>query len=227
MSDEGYQEYVRALPNSFRTFPKDLTPSKLTILIEERKITFSKENLETLDEETDLPIRFVAENIKAYLEKPDTFALDDSFLEALLRSRIGEGDKRAVIDLIDLSTLSELPARAALIGPILDRTNVKISNLDAAKATSLIVNSKPIEIQISLFNKFQSTMTVDEARQVLAGLPKPFADITTGYHTPRLPKSDQNRELAQWLESRGVISSWSEGGGWFTSDDIRLNLKRR
>jgi hypothetical protein len=227
MSDEGYQEYVRALPNSFRTFPKDLTPSKLTILIEERKITFSKENLDTLDEETDLPIRFVAENIKAYLEKPDTFALDDSFLEALLRSRIDEGDKRAVIDLIDLSTLSELPARAALIGPVLDRTNVRISNLDAAKATSLIVNSKPIEIQISLFNKFQSTMTVDEARQVLAGLPKPFADITTGYHTPRLPKSDQNRELAQWLESRGVISSWSEGGGWFTSDDIRLNLKRR
>ena len=169
----------------------------------------------------------MAENIKAYLASPDKFALDDDFLKTLLRSDISDGDKRAVIDLIDLSTLPELPERAALIGPILDRTNVRISGLDAAKARSLILNSRPVGTQISLFNKVQSTMTVDEARLVLAELPSPFSEITTGYHTPRLPKSDKNRELVQWIESRGMISSWSEGGGWFTGDDIRVNLKRR
>jgi hypothetical protein len=209
-----------------KTFPKDLDPSKLAILIEEHKITFSNENLDTLDAETDLPVHFVAENIEAYLARPDTFALDEDFLEALLRSDIGDERKRAVIDLIELNTLPELPERAALIGPILDRTNVEVSNLDAAKARSLILNTTPVEIQISLFNKLQSTMTVDETQQVLAGLSRPFAEITTGYHTPRLPKSDRNRELVQWLESRGIISSWSEGGGWFTGDDIRVNLKR-
>jgi len=228
MSDESYREYVRAIPNSFMTFPKDLHLTKLTILIEEHKITFSKENFDTLDAETDLPILFVAENIEAYLASHDTFALDDDFREELLRSTISDENKRAVINLIELSTLPELPERAALIGPILDRTNVRIPNLDAAKAQSLILNSRPIEIQISLLNKLQSVLSVDEARQALAGLPSPFSEITTGFHTPRLARSERNRELVQWLEARGIISSWSEGGGgWFRGDDIRVNLKRR
>lgn len=227
LSDDSYREYVRALPNTFKTFPKILDPSKLTILIEERRITFSKEALESLDVNTDLPVLFVAKNIKAYLTDPGMFGFDDVFREGLLQADITDNDKRAIIDLIDLNTLTELPKRAALIGPVLDRTNVRISGIDAAKARSLVLNSRPVETQISLFNKFHSTMTVDEAREVLAALPDPFSEITTGYHTPRLPRSDENRALAQWLETRGIISSWSEGGGWFLGDEIRVNLKRR
>lgn len=227
LSDDGYREYVRALPNTFRNFPKSLDSSKLTTLIEEHKITFSKETLESLDVNTDLPVLFVAENIEAYLTSPDMFGLDDVFRDGLLQADITDDDKRAIIDLIDLNTLTELPKRAALIGPILDRTNVSISGLDAAKARSLILNSRPVGTQISLFNKLHSIMTVDEAREVLAALPDPFSEITTGYHTPRLPRSDENRALVQWLDSRGIISSWSEGGGWFLGDQIRVNLKRR
>lgn len=145
----------------------------------------------------------------------------------LLQADVTDDHKRAIINLIDLSTLTELPKRAALIGPILDRTNVLVSGIDAAKARSLILNSRPVGTQISLFNKFHSTMTVDEAREMLAALPDPFSEITTGYHTPRLPRSDENRALVQWLETRGIISSWSEGGGWFLGDEIRVNLKRR
>lgn len=227
LSDEGYREYVRVLPSPFKKFPEDLDSSKLTILIEERKITFSKENIDALDVETDLPVLFVADNIETYLASPDTFALDDDFRETLLKGDISDGDKRAIIDLMDMSALSDRPEQAALIGPILNRTNAKISGLDAAKARSLILNSRPVGTQISLFNKLNSAMTVDEACQVLAALPKPFSEITKGYHTPRLPRSAENRELVQWLDSRGIISSWSEGGGWFLGDDIRVNLKRR
>lgn len=227
LSDESYREYVRALPKLFQNFPADLDFSKLTILIEEHKITFSKDNLDLLDVEADLPVFFVAENIETYLASPDTFAIDDDFRETLLKGDISDGDKRAIIDLMDLSALTEFPDRAALIGPILDRTDVRLSGLDATAARSLILNSKPVETQISLFNKIHSTMTADEARQVLAALPRPFSEITTGYHTPRLTNSDENRELVQWLNSREIISSWSEGGGWFQGDDIRVNLKRR
>jgi hypothetical protein len=227
LSDDSYREYVRALPNTFKNFPKSLDSSKLSTLIEERKITFSKETLESLDVNTDLPVLFVAENIEAYLTDPDMFGLDDVFREGLLQADITDDNKRAIIDLIDLNTLTELPKRAALIGPILDRTNVRISGIDAAKARSLVLNSWPVETQISLFNKFHSTMTVAEAREVLAALPAPFSEITTGYHIPRLPRSDENRALVQWLETRGIISSWSEGGGWFLGEDIRVNLKRR
>lgn len=227
LSDRSYRDYVRALPNAFREFPKHLDSAKLGILIEEHKITFSAENLGTLDAETDLPVLFVSENIQAYLANPDAFPVDDDFREELLDGMISDGDKRAIIDLIDLTTLAERPERAGLIGPILDRTNVEISGLDATKARSLILHSKPVETQISLFNKLQSNLTVDEACQILVALPKPYSEISTGYHTPRLAKSDRNRELVQWLDSRGIISSWSEGGGWFNGDEIRVNLKRR
>lgn len=227
LSDESYREYVQALPNPFEEFPEDLDSSKLSILIEEHKITFSKENLDLLDVETDLLVLFVAENIEAYLASPDTFALVDNFHATLLKADITDGDKRAIIDLMDMSALAEFPDRAALIGPILDCTDVSLPNLDAPTARSLILNSNPVETQISLFNKVYATMTPDEARQVLAALPRPFSEITMGYHTPRLPNSDENRSLVQWLDSRGIISSWSEGGGWLSGDDIRVNLKRR
>lgn len=227
MSDESYQEYVRALPKPFQRFPEKLASSKLTILINEHKITFSKENLDSLDIETDLPVLFVAENIDAYLASPDTFAVDDDFRERLLRGETDDGDKRAIIELMDMSKLTELPNRAALIGPILDRTDGELSHLDANTARSLILNSKPIETQISLFNKLHSTMTLEEARQVLASLPEPFSEITTGYHSPKLPNSDENRGLVQWLDTRGVISSWSEISSWLSGNGIRVNLKRR
>lgn len=227
LSDDGYREYIRALPNTFKNFPESLDSSKLTILIEERKITFSKDNLDSLDVDTDLSVLFVADNIDAYLASPDMFGLDDVFREKLLQAEITDDDKRAIIDLMDVTALTERPERAAIIGPILNRTNAKIPGLDAAKARSLILNSRPIGTQISLFNKIQSSMTVDEACQVLAELPEPFSEITTGYHTPRLPNSNENRDLVQWLDTRGIISSWSEGGGWFLGEDIRVNLKRR
>lgn len=227
LSDGAYRDYVRAIPHAFRQFPKDLDTTKLGILIEEHKITFSAENLGTLNAETDLPVHFVSENIQAYLANPDAFPVDDDFREELLDGKISDGDKRAIIDLMDLTTLAERPKRATLIGPILDRTNVRISGLDATKARSLILHSKPVETQISLFNKLQSNLTVDDACQILVALPKPYSDISTGYHTPRLVNSDRNRELAKWLDSRGIISSWSEGGGWFHGDEIRVNLKRR
>ncbi len=227
LSDEGYREYVRALPNLFKNFPENLVSSKLTALIEERKVAFSKDSLDSLDGDSDLAVLFTANNIEAYLAAPDTFGRDDTFREGLLRADILNDRKRSIIDLMDMNLLSALPERAALIGPILDRTNTSISGLDAAKARSLILNSKPIRTQISLFNKLHSTLSADEARQVLAALPSPFSEITAGYHTPRLPSSDENRELVKWLEAFGIISSWREAGGWFQGDEIRVNLKRR
>ena len=227
LGDDSYREYVRAVPNGFSAFPNNLDRSKLTVLIEERKISFSKENLDSLDASTGLRVLFVAKNIKTYLSSPDTFGLDDDYREKLLQAGITDAEKRAIIGLMDITALTGRPERAAIIGPILNRTDVNIPGLDASIARSLILYSKPIGTQISLFNKLHASMTVDEARQVLAKLPKPFSEITTGYHSPRLPKSDENRSLVQWLETRGIISSWREGRGGLLGDEIRVNLRRR
>ncbi|MBO1897603.1 ATP-binding protein [Shewanella sp. BF02_Schw] len=224
LSDAAYREYAHALPNSFKNPPKEVEPNKLQILINEGKITFTKESLDALADHCDLQVLFVAANIDSYLADSDSFALDDDFLEDLLRSEIDNTAKLGIIELMDLESLVGLPERSALIGPIIDNTDANISNLNASVAQSLIRYSSPKATQISLFNKFSSLMTDDEVRHVLANLPKPFSEIKTGYNSPKLKITPENHGLVRWLKSRNIISSWSES---FLTDDIRVNLYRR
>ena len=204
-------------------FPEELEPTKLQILIDEGKITFTADSLGSLANNRDLQVRFVAANIAVYLADPDVFALDDGFREELLRSEIDIVAKLGIIELMDLGALLDLPERAALIGPIIKNAN--IPNIDGNIAQCLIANSRPIATQISLFNKYNSLMTDDEVRHVLTNLPKPFSEIKTGYNTPRLINAPENQDLARWLDSRNIISSWSESG--LFTDYIRMNLYRR
>lgn len=225
LSDIAYREYTHALPKPFKEFPEELEPTKLQILIDEGKITFTKDSLDALGEYEDLQVLFVATNVDTYLADPDSFALDDDFREELLRSEIDNVAKLRIIESMNLEALVSLPNRSALIGPIIDNTKANISNLDGTIAQSLIIHSKPIATQISLLNKYHSLMTDDEVRHVLANLPKPFSEIKTGYCTPKLKNTSENHDLVRWLDSRNIISSWSEGG--FLTDNIRVNLYRR
>ena len=225
LSDAAYREYAHALPNSFQKPPEGLEPAKLRILIDEGKITFTKESLDALADNSDLQVLFVAANIDTYLAGPDSFALDDGFREELLRSEVNNEAKPRIVDLMDLEALVNLPERSALIGSILGKTDANISNLNGIVAQSLVTHSTPIATQISLFNKYHFLMTDDEVRHVLANLPKPFSEIKTGYNTPRLKNTPENQDLVRWLDSKNIISSWSESS--FFTDDIKVNLYRR
>ncbi|MHB8714117.1 MAG: YobI family P-loop NTPase [Trichloromonadaceae bacterium] len=225
LSDAAYREYVHALPKPFRKPPEGFGPAKLRILIDEGKIIFTKESLDALADNWDLQVRFVAANIDTYLEDPDTFALDDDFREELLRSEIDNVAKLGIVELMDLGAVAGLPERSALVGTIINNTDANISNLNGSIAQSLIIHSTPIATQISLLNKYHSLMADDEVRHVLANLPEPFSEIKTGYNTPRLKNTPENQILVRWLDSRNIISSWSESS--FFSDNIRVNLYRR
>ena len=224
MSNVAYREYVHLLPKQFKFVPESLEQPKLRILIDEEKITFTPETLDAFAESRELQVRFIAINIGRYLENPDSFALDDGFREELLRSDISQTSKLELVALMDLSALVDLQERAALIGPIIETTDVSKFSLDSSVAQSLIEHSRPVLTQISLFNKCQSILTNDEAHQVLTKLPKPFSEIRTGYNTPRLSNTPENLNLVSRLDSRDINSSRNEGG--YFSDDIKVNLKR-
>ncbi|MBL3587383.1 ATP-binding protein [Rhodovulum sulfidophilum] len=224
LSDVAYKEYAHSLPNPFKFCPEDLEQSKLKILIDERKIIFTAEILEALYDNRDLQVAFVATNIDTYLDDPGTFALDDGFREELLRSDIDQAAKREIVKLMDLTALVDLPERSALIGPIIDNADVNSFSLDGNVVKALIKHSRPIATQISLLNKCHSLLANDEVRHVLTDLPTPFSEIRTGYGIPRLKNNPENLALVKWLDSRGIISSWSEGS--LFSNDIRVNLYR-
>lgn len=225
LSDAAYREYARMLPTVFSNFPEGIEYAKLRALIQEGRVAFGKDSFDALDEHADLQILFVAANIASYLADADAFALDDDVHEELLGAEIDTSEKRAIVDLMDLSALAERPERAALIGPIVDRANASIPQIDASAVQALIVHSRPVATQISLFNKCQALLSDEEVRYVLANLPDPFSEIATGHYYVRLPNSPEGLALAAWLDNRNIISSWSQGG--FLTDDIRVNLYRR
>lgn len=223
LSDTAYKEYAHALPKPFQNPPNELEPNKLRILIDEGKITFTKESLDKLADHSDLQVLFVAANIDIYLMDSDNYSLDDDFLDELLRTQIDILDKLRIVELMDLESLKILPKRSALIGPIIDKADGKISNLNGSIIQSLIRYSSPIATQISLFNKYHYLLTDSEVRSVLVNLPKPFSEIKTGYSTPRLHNTPENKDLVQWLDSRNIISSWKEG---MLADKLKINLYR-
>lgn len=224
LSDDSYREYAHAQPRPIEKPPEGLEPSKLQILIDEGKITFTRESLDALIDNRDLQILFVAANIDTYLANPDSYALDDDFREGLLRSKIENAVKLRIVKLMDLNAIVNLPSRAALIGPIIQNTDVEIFDLNVDIVRSLIEHSRPIETQISLLNKCHPDLNDDEVRQILANLPQPFSEIKTGYMTPKLENSPENKELVAWLKSRKIISSWSESS--LFGNEIRVNLYR-
>lgn len=226
LSDPAYSDYVAALPQPFERFPENLEHSKREILINRRKITFTKESFDDLAGEVDLQVLFVTANIETYINEPGMLGLDDDFLDNLLEEDITDEQKTSVISLMDLDSVIELPERAALIGPIIDRTNFDVSGLQADVAKSLIAHSAPLSTRISLLNKAHAVLTDDDVRQVLAGLPAPYSEIKTGYYA-RLDNNSENRTLLGWLDSRNIISSWSVENGLFFTEYLRVNLYRR
>ncbi len=224
LRDETYRTYVRAQPTAFRQFPDGLAPAKLRILIEESKVAFSTENVEALEDRTDLQLLFVTRNIDTYLEGQAGYSLDDDFRELLLEEDIGDSRKLAVVRAMDLGSLSARARRAGLVGAVLDRTGADVGALEADAARAVILNSQPTSVQISLFNKCQGVFSDSDVREILAALPVPYSEIKTGYHAPIIDKTEANLELVQWLDKRNIISSWRE---MVFGDGIRVNLYRR
>jgi hypothetical protein len=222
LNDEAYRAYVRVLPNEFKKFPENLSAEKLLILIEEKKISFSPDNVSFLDVNDDLQLLFVSENIKKYLANENEYDLDDDFREELLSRDITDDHRLEIIEAMDFTLFASLRSRAAIVGSILARSSSEISDLGVEPIRAIIVNSSPIEIQIILFNKYQPQLENSQIREILDVLPEPFSEIKTGHGSPRINKSDVNIEFVTWLKSRNFISSWSLVG--FFVEEIRINL---
>lgn len=224
LEDAAYHSYVRGLSRPFKKFPSALGPEKLTILINEGKIVFSKESLDFLEDRHDLQLRFVVRNLEQYLADPATFDLAEDFREELLGQDIRDSYRLAIIQSMDLTLLAGFPERAGIAGRILDRTDADTSALDASAARAVILHSSPTPVQISLLNKCQGVLSDEDVREILTMLPAPFSEIRKGYAKPRIDKNERNLTLVKWLDRRNIISSWGET---VFGDGIRINLYRR
>jgi hypothetical protein len=205
---EIYRSYVRLLPRHFDNF-QDVDASKTKVLIEERKVTFKPENFQHL-EDTELRVLFIALNFGAYAAQKAGYPLDDNFRAGLLRTSITDPQKLDVLADMDESYVAGTPNVAAIVGPLLDRSPTSTLGHGVGFIKAVILHTRELKVRLSLLSKLHRTLTVPDVRGVLQGLPEPFQDIATLGKSPKLENSEANRQLAQWLKEKGVISSFSE-----------------
>lgn len=210
LKEDSYRTYIRTLPKAFKEFPTDIGPEKLLILVEEQKVTFSQSAFDHLEEHVEYQVAFVAKNFDSYCRQEDQFALDDDFRQKLLNSDISDVQKLSVVADMDLSLIANLPTRAYIIGELFHRTDADIGELSAEAAQALVTNANLVQVQISLLNKCRNILSNEQVELVLQKMPDPFPDFEPGYKRPKLPDTETNRELVEWLAERGIISSWKE-----------------
>ena len=224
LSDSAYRTYIRALPKQFKQFPGEVSLDKLQILIEEKTIIFSEGSFAFLDGRESLQVLYAANNIDRYLADKAKFAVDDSFRQKLLNSKISDERKLDIVADMDLTSLGSLPDRASVIGQIFHRAGADFDGLSAEVAQALVIHSKPIATQISLFNRCQKALSHEEIWATLHQLPEPFSEIEPGWKQPTIPRTPENLELVEWLESRSIISSSKPT---FFTDEIRIYNRRK
>ncbi len=216
-----YRSYVRQLPRNFAEFPA-VDASKIRILIDERKITFTPVSFGKLEDD-DLKISFLAKNFSTYEAEQSQYAVDDAFRAKLLRTGITDAQKLKLIDDMDESYVAGAPSVAADIGPLLEKSSIE-KHHSFAFVKAVIVNSRSNKVQISLFNKLHSALSVSEVREVLLGLSGSFKDIATFGRSPKIENSDVNQQFAAWLKERKIISSF---GDTLLGDEIKINTFKK
>jgi hypothetical protein len=226
LSDDAYAAYVQSLPYKADAFPKSVGAEKTEFLVDRNLVVFSAENLSHLAGTPALGVAFVTNNTDEFFEAHDECDLDDDFRQKLLEADVSDETRLKILATMDLGVLTDIGARAALVGDILARTRTKIDNLDADAARAVILSSRPAETQISLLNLFHGMFDIDQVKDILQSMPSPLPDIKPGWGTPRLVDTPVNVDFVTWLKARNIISSWRRVKGFF-ADGIRINLFRK
>ncbi|MDP2049603.1 MAG: hypothetical protein Q8K33_12040 [Cypionkella sp.] len=224
LSAEAYDAYVKKLPGRLEAFPKQISSEKTKILVDQNIVNFSASNLSHLGTPHPFGVAFVAKNIAEFFEIEGGCALDDDFRQNLLEADISDENRVTIIRKMDSSLLANMSSRAAIVGGIIARTGAKIDNLGIDAARAIIVSSRPLATQISLFNMLHGIFDDQKVRGILHSLPDPLPDIRPGFASPKIEGSDVNLEFVTWLQDRRFISSWRRG---VFDDDIRMNMFRK
>ncbi|PCD85243.1 hypothetical protein [Vibrio mediterranei] len=162
LTNASYRDYIQALPNIHKAFPSGLESEKIRILIDEKKVKFSERNFDSIPEQRELQVHFIASYIDEYLTENDAFLLSDNYLESLLETEFPLTEKLKVIEQMDLSYLSDNRSLSALIANIIVKSDSSPKTINEDTARDLIINSSPIETQISILNKYHTLISDDE-----------------------------------------------------------------
>ncbi len=223
LGDGIYRAYVSRLPKKFNEFREDLSKGKLRILIQEKKVTFSRKNFNRLEKYRDLQVLFIALNFSAFVKGPDGITIDDEFRMDLLKESLSDDQKLSVLGELNPAAVLEDAACAASLGAIIMSLPNDIEGLSFDLIQAIVMHSHPVTEQITLLNKCHKSLSVEEARVVLSVLPEPYSDIASFGKSPKIKNTPANSTFVEWLEEKRIISSSKLT---YSKREIRVNTFR-
>lgn len=217
--NENYSALSKSIPFSFNEsldFIK-LSYEKVEILIDNRKLTFKKENYDLLKQNyDDLHIKFLENNNEDYLLNFDEYNIEKNDFSALLKSnKFSIEQKKGILEKCDETLITNFQSNIDLVASfVISNTcsNISVSLVECLITKCLIKTNR-----IYIFNKYYNKVSDSILSQFLQSLDYPYTEILTLKKRPLLHLNQYNFDLALILKSKELILNYKQ-----EKDGIRI-----
>jgi len=218
ITDSNYFCLIKCLPYEYRDFPTDMSEEKIKCLANEKTVILTADSFDFAGNDAQLVAKLISNDFNAYLKQQEIYSINDDVCELLLLSEITDENKVAVCLEVTSQGVIESEQLSQLIANVLVANDVDCSKVDDAVLSSAIVNAQNISDSIRLLMKCLPKWEQIKVIEVIAGLPKPFSEISVYRKRPKIDNNKVNLAFAKLLEEKGYISSINEKG-----DSIIIN----
>ncbi|MCB1228582.1 MAG: hypothetical protein KDK99_22455 [Verrucomicrobiales bacterium] len=219
--DSSYSKVVTLLEWEVDDFPSNLSVSKRIALARAKIVKLSAKSFSSARGETELLSILIEESIKEYLEHKDDFPIHDSVRNRLLTGKLAEEQKVQVCYGVTAQEVERKSALARSAADVLSRNDFEVENFEQGVLALVIESASSSETSIAILLPAMKTWSEQSVMKILRRLPEPYSKIAEYGKKPKIPRSDQNLQLAESLVAHDLISSHRIKG-----EEIQLFTKR-
>lgn len=217
INDNHYRKLCGSLPYIYSNFNDSLSENKLIILAEMRIVRLNKASFAFAEANDSLLFTLVINNLDEYLNNKETYPLDDKVRELLVFSEINEAYKATIARDISPNAINGNDRLSLFMVGLLALPDIKVSDFSNDVVSNCIVNFGDIKNSVLILSKVFGVFSNADILALLGRFPEPYSEIAEYGKSPKLPKTDENVELAELLKAHEIISSFKDDG-----DRIRL-----
>ena len=209
-NNDRYDDLLKAVPYIYPSLDfEQLSLEKAKSLVQNKTLIVNNENYMLLkDNFGDYYISLIENDIEKFIEKIDTFQLDNSDRLLILKSeKISINQK---VEFINYHTETVFTTEIELLNQI---GNLLNSNLEL-KINKEIINSVLLKSnlkalsKIKIFNKYNSLFNNSEIELFLTSLGEPYSNITENGKRPLIEYIDSNEYFLKTLVQKKYISKY-------------------
>ncbi|MDD4963444.1 MAG: hypothetical protein PHI11_05930 [Gallionella sp.] len=215
LSDQSYERLVRCIPYWYSPIPslENLSSIKVGILIKNGKFQFTQENFDALKKNFNPQYALLVEkHIDDYLQNIATYELDAVGVKYLLKSEAVTTDQKiTIIHHVDANTFDGDTELARLVYAILLNPKAH-SELRLPLLEVLLKQDRQLSEKVRLLNSQMDFLAEPVISSLITSLGSPFLGIASNQQ-PVIENSSLNKQFAEKLKEKGIISSFKEKDG--------------